>query len=77
MPDSLPLLQLRGITKRFRGVTALSGVDFTVRAGEIHALMGENGAGKSTLIKILTGVHTPDEGKITLAGQRLTPASPK
>lgn len=72
-----PLLQLRGITKRFRGVTALSGVDFTVRAGEIHALMGENGAGKSTLIKVLTGVHTPDEGTITLAGQRLTPSSPK
>lgn len=72
-----PLLQLRGITKRFRGVTALSGVDFTVRAGEIHALMGENGAGKSTLIKVLTGVHAPDEGTIALAGRRLAPASPK
>jgi galactofuranose transport system ATP-binding protein len=77
VPDFPPLLQLRGITKRFRGVTALSAVDFSVRAGEIHALMGENGAGKSTLIKVLTGVHVPDEGTITLAGQRLTPSSPK
>jgi galactofuranose transport system ATP-binding protein len=72
-----PLLQLRGITKRFLGVTALSGVDFTVRAGEIHALLGENGAGKSTLIKVLTGVHAPDEGTITLGGGRIQPASPK
>jgi simple sugar transport system ATP-binding protein len=72
-----PLLQLRGITKRFLGVTALDGVDFTVRAGEIHALLGENGAGKSTLIKVLTGVYTPDAGTITLAGTRLAPASPK
>jgi galactofuranose transport system ATP-binding protein len=72
-----PLLQLRGIAKRFPGVTALSGVDFTVRAGQIHALLGENGAGKSTLIKVLTGVHSPDAGAITLAGQRVNPASPK
>lgn len=72
-----PLLQLRGITKRFLGVTALSGVDFTVRAGEIHALLGENGAGKSTLIKVLTGVHPPDAGTLTLAGARVAPASPK
>jgi simple sugar transport system ATP-binding protein len=72
-----PLLQLRGITKRFLGVTALNGVDFTVRAGEIHALLGENGAGKSTLIKVLTGVHAPDHGTLTLAGQPLRPASPK
>ncbi len=72
-----PLLQLRGITKRFLGVTALDGVDFTLRAGEIHALLGENGAGKSTLIKVLTGVHAPDAGTITLAGKRIAPASPK
>ena len=72
-----PLLQLRGITKRFLGVTALSGVDFTVRVGEIHALLGENGAGKSTLIKVLTGVHAPDAGAITLGGEALAPSSPK
>jgi galactofuranose transport system ATP-binding protein len=76
VPDS-PLLQLRGITKRFPGVTALSGVDFSVRGGEIHALLGENGAGKSTLIKVLTGVYAPDEGTIALAGERIAPASPK
>ena len=72
-----PLLHLRGITKRFLGVTALSAVDFTVRAGEIHALLGENGAGKSTLIKVLTGVHAPDAGTLTLAGAPIAPASPK
>jgi D-xylose transport system ATP-binding protein len=53
----MPLLEARGLTKRFPGVTALSGVDFDVRQGELHALCGENGAGKSTLIKLLSGVH--------------------
>ncbi len=72
-----PLLQLRGVTKRFLGVTALDGVDFAVRAGEIHALLGENGAGKSTLIKVLTGVYLADGGVLTLAGRPLHPASPK
>ena len=72
-----PLLQVRGVTKRFLGVTALRGVDFTVRAGEIHALLGENGAGKSTLIKVLTGVHAADEGAITLAGKHIRPTAPK
>ncbi|WP_414663181.1 sugar ABC transporter ATP-binding protein [Horticoccus sp. 23ND18S-11] len=71
------LLDLRGITKRFLGVTALSGVDFSVRSGEIHALLGENGAGKSTLIKVLTGVHRPDGGTMTLDGGVIAPASPK
>ena len=71
------LLELRGITRRFPGVVALSGVDFTVRAGEIHALLGENGAGKSTLIKVLTGVYAPDAGTISLAGRRIAPATPK
>ncbi len=71
------LLELRGIGKKFPGVTALAGVDFTVRAGEIHALLGENGAGKSTLIKVLTGVYAADGGEIRLGGQIIRPAAPK
>ncbi len=74
---STPLLQMRGISKSFRGVQALKGVDFTVRAGEIHALMGENGAGKSTLIKVLTGVHPRDSGDVLLAGQSVSPQAPR
>ncbi len=72
-----PLLTLRGIGKKFPGVVALAGVDFTVRAGEIHALMGENGAGKSTLIKVLTGVYGPDAGEMRLAGEVIHAGSPK
>ena len=75
--ESPPLLALRGIGKKFPGVVALAGVDFTVRAGEIHALMGENGAGKSTLIKVLTGVYGPDAGEMRLAGDVIRPNSPK
>ncbi len=71
-----PLLSARGIGKRFPGVIALNAVDFTVRPGEIHALLGENGAGKSTLIKVLTGVHSADSGEITLEGRRISPRSP-
>ncbi len=62
-------LEMRGICKYFPGVRALQDVDFTLRAGEIHGLMGENGAGKSTLIKVLTGVHPKDGGTIFLAGK--------
>jgi ABC-type sugar transport system ATPase subunit len=60
---------LHGISKRFGGVTALDGVDFELRQGEIHALLGENGAGKSTLIKILGGIHIPEAGTINIEGQ--------
>ena len=57
-----PIVEMRGITIRFPGVLALDDVDFVLRPGEVHALMGENGAGKSTLIKALTGVYAVDSG---------------
>ncbi|MBP5268379.1 MAG: sugar ABC transporter ATP-binding protein, partial [Ruminococcus sp.] len=63
------LLEMRGIYKTFPGVKALQNVDFTLKEGEIHALMGENGAGKSTLIKVLTGVHVKDGGDIFVRGR--------
>ncbi len=62
------VLSMRGIYKEFPGVKALQNVDFTLRKGEIHALMGENGAGKSTLVKVLTGVYEKDAGEINIAG---------
>ncbi len=65
-----PLLQMRGITKRFPGVTALDGVSLRLEPGEVLALMGENGAGKSTLMKILGGAQQPDEGEILIDGKR-------
>lgn len=76
MADS-PLLAIRGLEKSFPGVRALQGVDFTVRGGEIHALMGENGAGKSTLIKVLTGVYERDAGETLLEGRPIRPGSPR
>jgi monosaccharide-transporting ATPase len=71
-----PIVQMTGIRKDFTGVRALDGVDFTLRPGEIHAVMGENGAGKSTLIKVLTGVHAPDGGEIRLDGRPVRFHSP-
>ena len=71
------LLQMRNIDKVFPGVKALSGVDFTLRKGEIHALMGENGAGKSTLIKVLTGVYQKDGGTIMIDGKEISIRSPQ
>ena len=63
------VLTMQGVCKAFPGVRALQDVNFTLRRGEVHALMGENGAGKSTLIKVLTGVYEMDEGEILLGGQ--------
>ena len=64
-----PLLRLSGVSKRFGGVLAVDRVDLTVRAGTVHALLGENGAGKSTLIKMIAGVHEPDSGSIAVHGE--------
>jgi ABC-type sugar transport system ATPase subunit len=69
MSDAAPLLEMRGIVKSFPGVQALRGVDLSVRAGEVLALLGENGAGKSTLIKVLGGAHPADEGTIAIDGR--------
>ena len=73
MNDKAALLEARGIGKSFLGITALDNVDFSLRRGEIHALLGENGAGKSTLIKILTGVYSRDSGTMTLDGSEVQP----
>ncbi len=70
------ILELKGIGKRFPGVVALDGVDFDLRAGEVHALMGENGAGKSTLIKTMTGVYEPTAGHILVEGNPISFRSP-
>jgi len=64
------VVELKNITKRFPGVVALSNMQLAVKPGEIHGLIGENGAGKSTLIKVLTGVHKPDEGEIYVHGEK-------
>src|SRR5271156_6334495 len=71
-----PLVRVAGMTKSFGGVRALRGVSLEVRAGEVHALLGENGAGKSTLIKILSGVHSFDSGTIEIEGAPVAFSSP-
>ncbi len=71
------VLELKGITKIFPGVKALNNVQFQLKAGEIHALMGENGAGKSTFIKVITGVHKAEEGEIFLDGEKVNFKGPK
>jgi len=76
-PADNVLLEMRGISKGFPGVQALDDVDFTLHAGQIHALMGENGAGKSTLIKVLTGVYPRDTGEIRIAAAPVHPRSTK
>ena len=77
MADTQNILVAKGITKAFPGVTALEDVDFSLKRGEIHALMGENGAGKSTLIKIITGVEHPDRGSIEFDGKKVDVRSPQ
>jgi ribose transport system ATP-binding protein len=69
-PVTAPLLEVRGLSKEFPGVQALQAVDFDVRRGEVHVLLGENGAGKSTLVKILTGAQPKHGGDILWRGQR-------
>src|SRR3954447_14761330 len=72
-----PILQLRGISKSFGSVQALTDVDFEVRHGEVMALVGDNGAGKSTLVKCVAGIHSPDSGEILFDGKRVHIGSPK
>ncbi|MFF5234722.1 sugar ABC transporter ATP-binding protein [Dactylosporangium sp. NPDC000521] len=77
MSETPPLLRLGGIGKSFLGVRVLSDVDIDVRAGEVHAVVGENGAGKSTLMKIISGVYTPDTGTIELDGRAVSFKGPR
>jgi len=72
-----PLLSLRGVTKSYPGVRANEAISFDIRAGEIHALLGENGAGKSTLVKMIYGLVHPDAGAMMLAGRPYAPSAPR
>jgi len=75
--EAAPLLEVRGVSKTFGSVIALRDVSTTVRAGEVTCVLGDNGAGKSTFIKILSGVHVPDEGEVLLDGAPTALASPR
>jgi ABC-type sugar transport system ATPase subunit len=74
---STPLIQAKGISKRFGALQALSGVDLDIRAGEVLALLGDNGAGKSTFIKVLSGAHAPSDGELLMEGKPVRFASPQ
>ncbi|MEI5681753.1 MULTISPECIES: sugar ABC transporter ATP-binding protein [unclassified Mesorhizobium] len=76
MSDAPALIEMRGVTKRYGGIPAIENVDFTLRKGEIHALLGENGAGKSTLTKLMAGVVAPTAGEILLDGKPVSFGSP-
>src|SRR5438045_1015132 len=76
-PHSKPILVCRKVGKSFAGVTVLESVDFDLRPGEVHTLMGENGAGKSTLMKILAGVHRPDMGELLLRDEPTAALTPE
>src|SRR5579863_8144680 len=76
VPNSEYLLEVQGVRKAFPGVLALDDVQFRLRRGHVHALMGENGAGKSTLMKIIAGIYTPDSGSFKLKGQEIQLHSP-
>ena len=77
MTETPPLVEGRGLTRRYPGVTALDAVDLEVRAGEVHVLLGENGAGKSTLVKLLSGIEPADAGEIRFEGRPILPRSPR
>jgi len=77
MTDTSPVLAARDVTKRYGGTTAIAGIDFTVEAGRVHALIGENGAGKSTLVKILAGVEQPTSGELLFHGEPVQFTSPR
>src|SRR6478735_9126746 len=76
-PSTSPILELRGVSKHFGAVQALSEVDFHVARGEVMALVGDNGAGKSTLIKCIAGIHPIDSGDVLFEGQRVNLHGPK
>src|SRR5689334_11655227 len=76
-PTGQPRLELKGISKTFGAVQALSNVDFSVYDGEVMGLVGDNGAGKSTLIKVISGAYQPDAGEIFLAGQKVHIGGPQ
>ena len=75
-PKAQPVISLRGVSKHFGAVSALTDIELDVHAGEVVALVGDNGAGKSTLVKVLAGVHRPSSGTITFDGQPVTLSSP-
>jgi D-xylose transport system ATP-binding protein len=77
MAETTPLLEMRGITKRFGAVRALNGVDFRVMPGEVVGLVGDNGAGKSTLVKVISGIHPGDEGEYLWEGGAVSVTAPQ
>ncbi len=77
MPEPVNAVEMHGIVKRFPGVLANDHVDFVLRQGEVHTLLGENGAGKSTLMNVLAGLYRPDQGTILVNGRRVHFNSPR